>query len=56
MRMGEWNLHGELWFPTSRISVPVTSIVGFNDEALEGMEGIEEEELEGEEPDEDDYE
>ncbi|KIJ06529.1 hypothetical protein PAXINDRAFT_91864 [Paxillus involutus ATCC 200175] len=40
----------------SRISVPVTSIVGFSDEALESMEGIEEEELEGEEPDEDEYE
>ncbi|KIJ08137.1 hypothetical protein PAXINDRAFT_89329 [Paxillus involutus ATCC 200175] len=40
----------------SRISVLVTSIVGFNDEALESMEGIEEEELEGEEPDEEDYE
>jgi hypothetical protein len=29
--------------------------VGFNDKVLESMEGIEEEELEGDEPDEEDY-
>ncbi|KIJ11777.1 hypothetical protein PAXINDRAFT_84032, partial [Paxillus involutus ATCC 200175] len=40
----------------SHISVPVTSIMGFSDKALECMEGIEEEELEGNEPDKEDYE